>query len=739
MSIPNFGEMSEAGTGFNYANWTPGTLLRLVSVPWGSDYRDVVAFGSSEARRDYLTNGAGPTIELPDSVYGKPGEGVRVPVPFNVVSEYNYIQVHNPAQPVPGDDYSKSYYYFITGVEYIAPNTTLIAVQLDVWQTYIAQVEFGNAFIERGHIGIANQNAMMDSGQRYLVEPEGLDIGAEYTVKQRVRENMASSRVDGEAHGDYAVLITSTMELEGDLGTMDDPTMNTARGSSAQGLPNGAKFYVIEGSEKLNNLMAYLSFKPWAAQGITSITAVPSLGRYDLLSNMEETWIGEEDGSHPGHLGVTAYVFDATASYTPHTNQVAMMPDFRDQIRAELPTRYQHLDKFLTFPYSLFELTTYNGQPITIKPERWRGSDATVAETANIVPPGQRITVWPTFVNTPGTADPIFDGRGLVDDGGEFLDLATHISNFPQFTIVTNQGIAYLAQNSGGIAYQRESADWAQQRALQGAQTAFDQSSNSISSTQQQGRIARDIASQQTDQANTYAGQRALTSGITQVGGAAIGGAMMGGGVGAAIGGIGGAVNTAAGYGMETSNNNANLAIQNQATRRNTANDVQAQRFNRDTNKNYADFAAKGDYENQISGINAKVQDIKNMQPSVSGQVGGEAFNLAMHGMGYSLKLKMVDWGAIERMGEHWLRYGYAVNRFSAMPSIPSRLLVMDKFAYWKVKELTLIGTRIPEHFKQAFRGIMEKGVTVWANPEDIGRVDPGTNTVARQTTIGFW
>lgn len=43
----------------------------------------------------------------------------------------------------------------------------------------------------------------------------------------------------------------------------------------------------------------------------------------------------------------------------------------------------------------------------------------------------------------------------------------------------------------------------------------------------------------------------------------------------------------------------------------------------RDTNRDYADFAARGDYANQIGAINAKVQDATLIQPTTSGQVMG--------------------------------------------------------------------------------------------------------------------
>ncbi|WP_343100010.1 hypothetical protein, partial [Clostridioides difficile] len=55
--------------------------------------------------------------------------------------------------------------------------------------------------------------------------------------------------------------------------------------------------------------------------------------------------------------------------------------------------------------------------------------------------------------------------------------------------------------------------------------------------------------------------------------------------------------------------------------------------YMRDSNKTYADYAAKGDYANTIGAINARVQDSKLTQPTVSGQVGGEAFLLATTGM----------------------------------------------------------------------------------------------------------
>ena len=44
----------------------------------------------------------------------------------------------------------------------------------------------------------------------------------------------------------------------------------------------------------------------------------------------------------------------------------------------------------------------------------------------------------------------------------------------------------------------------------------------------------------------------------------------------------------------------------------------------------------------------------------------------------------------------------------------------MNKFTYWQLQATYLTG-QISEEFKNTIRGIFEKGVTVWNNPNDIG------------------
>jgi hypothetical protein len=177
--------------------------------------------------------------------------------------------------------------------------------------------------------------------------------------------------------------------------------------------------------------------------------------------------------------------------------------------------------------------------------------------------------------------------------------------------------------------------------------------------------------------------------------------------------------------GIQVGANNENLAIGQSTSAQQAANDNTQTGLARDTNVALARFAARGDYANEIAGINAKVRDANLIQPSISGELGGETLNFVQGELGIHMHYKMIDPSAIRKIGEYWLRYGYAISDFITPPQ---NLKVMSKFSYWKMLQTYIAAANVPEGHKQALRGILEKGVTVWANPSDIGIIDIADN-----------
>ena len=85
--------------------------------------------------------------EVPDLL--RAGRPDQDSIPFSKANQYNYLVARNNR-----DAYNSrnTFFYFITSVDYIAPATTQITVQLDVWQTYMHQFNVRRSYCERSHM-----------------------------------------------------------------------------------------------------------------------------------------------------------------------------------------------------------------------------------------------------------------------------------------------------------------------------------------------------------------------------------------------------------------------------------------------------------------------------------------------------------------------------------------------------------------------------------------------------------
>jgi hypothetical protein len=720
MTYPGSPNNYDFGTEFNYELWTPGTVIDMVNVPWNNDYRDVVKFDSPADLDAYIDSLAPVSHRLSEMTYIKPNSSIKIGLPFNVANGFNYVRVTNPVQPIAGD-VAKKFYYFITDVKYVNPGNTELTTQLDLFQTYGYQVEFGNCYVERGHIGIANERAFENRGRDYLTVPEGLDVGSNYVVvTKRDRKIMVSNGVGGDPFA--WVLAISTVNLQASGGTVDNPDLVSAEGSRPHGIVSGASFFIWRNQAAFLEFLQKNQNTPWVVQGIISITLIPPLTRYNpLFDTIDIGWV-------PMPL----------RPYRTNDLRHDLFPNWRMSTDVDnyIPARYRHLLKLRTAPYMWAELTSWSGTPVNLRPEVWANDDGTVIERISIVPPNQRIEFHPFkynaannspterliaggTVSNPNTLEP---GEIGGDDYGDYLNVGTQIGNLPSVPIVSNGGIAYLAANAHSLAFGKESADWSQQRAMAGNQAAYDNASTGIDAN----KIASLLSQGQMQGLNAQA-NNALANGGALLGMASSGLGMAGAGSTAGMAGAGaGGLLGLLGQSVQQNQMNANNAINVNASNSQMENQNRASGDIRDTNKSLADWAAKGDYQNTIAGINAKIQDASLIPPSIVGQLGGDIMNLIHNNTRVVLRIKMIDQSAIRTVGEYWLRYGYAVHKFLKPPVT---LRTMSKFTYWKMTETYIKAGPMPEAFKQAIRGIFEKGVTVWVDPNDIGNIDIAENT----------
>lgn len=680
--------------------WPTGTHVRLLDVPWDSAYRDVVAWSSAEERDRWFASRAGSWFSS-NFQNLRPGEPISVPVPYSSVYKYNYIVVTNPQQPVDDEGPARSYFYFITGVQYLSPQATRLTLQLDVMTTYAGGITYGNAYVDRGHIAMANSNARVKDGwalNKYFSLPEGLDVGSEYVPCAREVITINSTEHPPK------IIFISTANLAADPGTTSNPSLNVADGQFVDGLPSGCNVYWVE-LDKFRAVMKAMKDKSWAAQCIVAIYAFPGA----LLTDGPAVKLFG-NGPEMHFIGTTA---NYNIGDEPYWETKNMFSQLAEGLR---PAHAEDVDKLYCYPYSVIELSTLTGNPVFLKPNLVKGDHLVIQWMGCCLAPFAKAGFFAENYGDPegrmsGYSYTYTDFEGKTKTGsiagGDFLDTCVWLTDFPQFSFVNNAYLTYLASTTHTREYQYSSAGWQLDRANMTANTGYQ-------------NAQRDISSQREQWSNSPAGfgsnvaQRMWSSPIIDAGGFTT----------PSLSDLAGmATQNASLAGWNAQNTVANATGAGSLNAR-----LSGQSDIADNNLELARNAAKGDYQNAIAGINATVQDAALTPPSTVGQSGGQGFNWKNGLVCITVTYKTLSGASLSAVADYFRRYGYSVRRFLTLGSVRN-MLCMSKFAYWRAMGASLTCADANESERETMRGIIEKGVTLWDAPESIGNTAATDNT----------
>ena len=686
--------------------WPTGTHVRLLNVPWDSAYRDVVAWSSAEERDTWFANREGAWFSS-NFQNLRPGEPISVPVPYSSVYKFNYIVVTNPQQPVDDEGPARSYFYFVTSAQYLSPQATRLTVQLDVMTTYAGDITYGRAYVDRGHIAMANSNARGMDGNtlnEYLALPEGLDVGSEYLPCAR-----EVIKINTEEHPPKIVFI-STANLAADPGDTANPSLNVADGQFVDGLPSGCNVYWVA-LDKFKSVMSAMKDKSWAAQCIVAIYAFPGA----LLTDGPAVKLFGS-GPEMHFIGTTE---NYTLGHTPYWETENMF----NQLSAGLGTT-SDVHKLYSYPYSVIEMSTLTGNPVYLKPNLVRGDHLVVQWMGCCLAPFAKAGFFAENYGDPaghmnGYSYTYTDFEGKQRTGaiagGDFIDTCVWLTDFPQFSFVNNNYLTYLASTTHTRQYNYQSAGWQLDKANMQATTSYDNANNLINTG-----VTNANATAQTAMRNANA---TLQTSLINTGVGAVGG-----GIGALLGdgGLGGVVNSLAGAGQSalsamTVNDNAQAS--NATTLQNSLRSATAQQQNAGRDYNTALRSNQGDYQNAIAGINATVQDAALTPPSTVGQSGGQGFNWKNGLVCITVTYKTLAGASLNAVADYFRRYGYSVRRFLSLGSVRHMLC--------KAIGASLTCANANESERETMRGILEKGVTLWDAPESIGNT-AATDNAAR-------
>lgn len=146
---------------YNKIMIAPNTDLILLKCPIELDQANQLTFSNATAQYNYF-NGL-TKLEIGGFTYQRKDGKIRYPACADDLYSYNYCMYRNSS-------YSNKWFYaFITNIEYLNDNTSLISIQTDVWQTWQFDLTFKKSFVAREHV---NNDTV---GLHTL--PEGLEYG----------------------------------------------------------------------------------------------------------------------------------------------------------------------------------------------------------------------------------------------------------------------------------------------------------------------------------------------------------------------------------------------------------------------------------------------------------------------------------------------------------------------------------------------------------------------------------
>jgi len=200
---------------FDYTRWVAGTELHMVNVLWDSSYSNVVSFDSDKKRDEWfdsIDNKA--NVTLMSNVRAIPDAQVKIPLPYDVASKYNYLYIDLPIATSNGamidnetDDGNRRWYFFVDGISYLSPNSTAVSVTIDVWTCFANSVDIEYLMLERGHAPVT-----MVTPEQYLSAPAenckyllAPDVNLDTTYRN------AKSRFMPVMNGEKFVCIASTI------------------------------------------------------------------------------------------------------------------------------------------------------------------------------------------------------------------------------------------------------------------------------------------------------------------------------------------------------------------------------------------------------------------------------------------------------------------------------------------------------------------------------------------------
>lgn len=764
---------------FDYGRWEDNARIKMCSVNWDSGYVNVVEWKTDKARDTYFDNLAGYKVDEPTMFQMQPDGSVKVPVPFNAATQYNYIVLDYPVMSTPDNPVSYAaparnrFLYFCEAVEELAPNTTLCHVQLDVWSTYINSVDVSGMMLARGHAPMASVTAT-----DYLKNPyanQAMLTAPDVTFGTFARTPSLKSHI---FNGEVLAVITMSAASWGIWGTKAAGTWRVP----------AEPLYLDDTPSLLSLSVAPANLAPL----LTAMkTEVPQ-----AFQTIRAVWFAPVELVETGE----PYTFAGTSVRRVFANP---WTDFEVAAWSKsdfgYPAKCDDMAKLYTYPYARIMAHTDAGD-IEVKVEETEGN-ISVAARLNLAGPFINVD---TYVHLGGaSASLAFAATGSITmpwagdalktlrsleipsfavylDAGTVNDYATHFDRAQANTALQNAYTSATASAKTALDNGIDSVDLSIANLATSVSAALavlaesqDMENTVLRNTIEVNNILTNNANLLTQTITDAQNEVAAVSNMNNVN-AAVQSGQLALGVGAGQGisqavsmDFAGALNTAASNfqyafnqstSMQANTANVGIAITTREeitsatkqsnsvrnTEGNQLNLINTRRKQRaETTNLNTETTSQTTQNNRSAGVNkanmqrgyntnvanagrsrsTALSAIENSikQAALGAPLEGGAFanaaTASSRPLGWVFEVQTQDTGSIMAAASHFARYGYALGQYWDFTSWQ----VMRDFTYWQCDDVWIIPRACTQGAASLIRSILIEGTTVWREPAIIG------------------
>lgn len=343
----------------------------------------------------------------------------------------------NYCRYINADFNSTMYFYaFVDSIEYVAPKTSRLHIRTDCFTTYFDRIQPNQCFVEREHVA--------DDSPFVNTVPE--NVGSGELVRQHTIRLLGDYLDSHDESNWIAAFNVATdpdqLELGSYLGV-----------ASVGGIPSGTQWYGVDP----DNVILFTKYLTDHNATILSISLISIFSSWindgeDITVKGQNVHVYHLRDTTPAEAGYSGDIridvgFDSASwSGSPGqvTNLQVILTNYIDDM-----DRFFNNRKLLCYPYTAFELYTYDGSSITLVPQ-----DSVVRYMGGTY----GFEIKDTMVQGSAPSETAIVAM-YVETSKEQYPVATQsFSGFPTISVAQDSYAQFVARNANSLKFQKDVA-----------------------------------------------------------------------------------------------------------------------------------------------------------------------------------------------------------------------------------------------------------------------------------------